>query len=353
MRALIDITHPVNVHFFKHLIWQLQGEGHEVLVTARDKDVAVELLSALGIAHVCISQRATGIAGMAKELVERNLRLLQVARKFRPDVMVAAEAGVSIGPVGAALGVPRIVFEQVDRAPLQRALGLPFATFICTGMGYLKDHGSRHVRFRGLLAHAYLDPRRFQPDPEPLRRAGVDPDEPYVILRRVRWSAMHDGGKKEMGWQELEQAIHRLGRYGRVWVSSETPLPESLKAHQNPVPAAHFHDLLAFAGVCVAEGGTVAVEAGVLGTPAVCCNSYDFGYLRALERKYGLIRRTNGFAEALDLAEELVGSADPRRTWRRKSARMFDESEDVLAFMRHMVERAAAKGRARWKRKKA
>ena len=351
MRVLIDITHPVNVHFFKHLVWQLQGEGHEVLITVRDKDVAVELLDALGLACVCVCRRATGLLGMARELLERDVRLLQVARRFRPDVMVAAAAGVSIGPVGAALGVPRVVFEQVDRAPLQRALGLPFATLICTGTGYLKHHGSRQVRFRGFLAHAYLDPRRFRPDPAPLRRAGVDPDQPYVVLRQVCWSATHDVGRRELSEEALARAIERLGRLGRVWVSSESPLPESLRAYENPVPAAHFHALLAFADVCVAEGGTVAVEAGMLGTPAVCCNSYDFGYLRALEHKYRVIRRAGSLTEALRVAEELAGNGDARRRWQLNSARMFYESEDVLAFMRDVIERAAAPRLARQSRK--
>ncbi len=346
MRVLVDITHPVNVHFFKHLIWQLQDEGHAVLVTARDKDVAVELLCALGIEHVCISRRSAGLIGMALELVERDLRLLDVARAFRPDVMVAAEAGVSIGPVGAALGVPRVVFEQVDLAPLQRALGLPFATFICTGTGYLKQHGSRQARFRGFLAHAYLDPRRFRPDPEPLLRYGVNVAEPYVILRQVSWSATHDVGRRGMFQAELAQAIRRLERFGRVWVSSESPLPAALREYENPVPAAHFHNLLAFARMCVAEGGTVAVEAGMLGTPAICCHSYNFGYLQALEKRYGVIRRTCGLAEALTVAEELAASGDARRRWRDRSRRMFAHSEDVLAFMRRMVARAAALARA-------
>ena len=353
MRVLVDITHPVNVHFFKHLIWLLQTEGHDVLVTARDKDVTVELLNAVGIAHQVISRRGSGLLGMAKELVERDLRLLRVARRFRPDIMVAAEAGVSIGPVGAALGVPRVVFEQVDHAPLQRVLGLPFATHICTGTGYLKGHGARQVRFRGFLAQAYLDPRRYRPDPAPLRRAGLDPDQTYIVLRLVRWSATHDVGRAGLDRQGLERAIARLGRYGRVVVSSEGPLPEPLEEHRNPVPAIHFHDLLAFAGMCVAEGGTVAVEAGIQGTPSICCNSYDFGYLRALEEQYGVIRRTGSLPEALDVAEKLVRSASSRRSWQQRRLRMFQDSEDVLAFMRRVVEEVAVNGRAGRRNKRA
>ena len=40
MRLLIDMGHPAHVHFFKHAIRVLEGRGHEVKVTARDKDEA-------------------------------------------------------------------------------------------------------------------------------------------------------------------------------------------------------------------------------------------------------------------------------------------------------------------------
>jgi hypothetical protein len=40
MKILIDIGHPAHVHFFKNAIRELEGRGHEVKVTARDKEVA-------------------------------------------------------------------------------------------------------------------------------------------------------------------------------------------------------------------------------------------------------------------------------------------------------------------------
>jgi predicted glycosyltransferase len=127
MRVLFDIMHPAQAHVFKHLIWRLQREGHAVLITARQNDVTTDLLDAFGMEYVCLSRRRAGLAAMAWELVARNARLLQVSRGFRPDVMVA-RVGISIGPVGALLGVPRVVLEDTEHAWLQLALSIPFAT---------------------------------------------------------------------------------------------------------------------------------------------------------------------------------------------------------------------------------
>ena len=63
-RVLIDINHPKQIHFFKHLIWKLRQRDDQVLVTSRDKDVAVKLLDSLGIEHHCLSRRGRGMIGL-------------------------------------------------------------------------------------------------------------------------------------------------------------------------------------------------------------------------------------------------------------------------------------------------
>ena len=189
------------------------------------------------------------------------------------------------------------------------------------------------------MAQAYLDPRRFRPDPNPIRRAGINPYEPYTVLRLVRWSANHDLGRKGWTSQQLAGVIERLGRYGRVLVSSEDPLPEFLKEHKNPIPAIYMHNLLAFAALCISEGGTVAPEAGILGTPAICYNSppYGFGYLRALEKDYKLILQPDSLAEAINAAEIILQNGDLKRQWQQRRDRLFEQTDDVGSFMRQMV----------------
>ena len=344
MRVLFDVTHPADAHLFKHLIWKLQRDGHDVLVTAREKDVTGQLLDALGIEHECISRMGRGLGRMAWELAVRNWRLWLIARRFRPDVMMA-RIGISIGMVGRVLNVPRVIIEDTEHARLQLALSIPFATRICTGAGYLKDFGERQVRFRGPPVLAYLAPKYYTPDPAPLRRAGVDPDRPYIVLRVVSWAAAHDAGYQGLTDADIAAMVSRLSRFARVYISSERPLPSGLSAHQSRVGVAHMHDLLAFASLFVGESPTMAAEAAVLGTPSVLCYPLRTGYVLALEKEYQLLRNCDRLAEGIEIAEELLCQPDLRETWKRHRSRMLSESDDVTEFLYEHLMAASGKWR--------
>jgi predicted glycosyltransferase len=340
MKVLFDIVHPAQVHFFKNVIRLLQQRGDEVLVTARKKDIALELLDALGIEYQCISKKGSNLFSLALELIVRNFRLWKVARRFKPDVMVA-RVGVAAGPVGKILGIPTVVYDDMEHAKLQAAVGMTFAKYICTGLGYYRDFGKRQFRFRGSPVLSYLAPKYFEPDSEPLRKAGLDPQQGYIFIRTVSWGASHDVGRAASKEEDLRKLIENFSRFGRVVISSEEPLPQALSQYANPVPVEQMHDLLAFASLCLVEGGTMAAEAAVLGVPAICLGTYDFGYLRALENQYKLIFRPDSLDKALEIAEELLNNEDLKQNWQEKRQKMLAESDDVTQFQLDMIDRAA------------
>ena len=188
-----------------------------------------------------------------------------------------------------------------------------------------------------------MAPKYFTPSPEPLRAAGVNPDETLIFFRMVSWGASHDVGRKGTTLGELTTAIDTLSKYGRIIISSEDPLPESLAHCANPVPVDHMHDLLAFCDVCMIEGGTMAEEAAVLGVPSICKNTYDFGYLRALDSDYGLVFRPDSMDKAVQIAEEILKNPNAKAEFKQKQKKLLADSEDVVEFMLTMIDRAAAK----------
>lgn len=339
MRVLCDVVAPGQVHFFKNLLGFLQGEGHDVLVTARDKDIVLALLQKLNLEHVCLSEQGSGFLGMARELIGRDFALWKEARRFRPDVMIS-QTGVSIGLVGALLRVPRVVLEEAEHATFQRLVGLPFANYIMTGTGYLGSHGRRERRFRGIWVQSYLDPRHFSSGRDVLSSAGFDPEQPYIVMRTIAWDAAHDADKHKPAVEVVSECIDRLSEHGRVYLSHEGVLPQALLPHRLPVPIDLVHHLIANADLYIGEGGTMAAEAAVLGVPSVYCNPLRCGYLLALENRYGLLRCANTLSEGLEIALDLLADTSQRRGWKKRSEALWSESEDITQFTFAVIQEA-------------
>lgn len=340
MRVLFDLTHPAQVHFFKNPIRELAGEGEEVFVTSRDKDVELALLDELGIEHRCLSRGRKGLLGLGVEFVERNGRMLALVARLRPDVLVA-RMGISIGLPGALWRIPRVVFEDTEHARLQAALSLPFATHIVTGLGYQRDYGRRQIRFRGFPVMSYLAPEAFRSDRNVLRDAGLDPDERLIVLRLVAWQAAHDVGMAKLSAGDLQRVVARLANHGRVVLSSEAPLPVELRELANPIAVRQIHHLLAFATIVISEGGTIAAEAAVLGTPSIYCNPLRTGYLEELESRYRLIALTEDIDDGLHVALTWLQRSELGAVWRERRKALLDDCEDVTAAIMTIIRDAA------------
>ena len=340
MRVLFELNHPAQVHFYRHVIGRVRERGGQVAVASREKGITIPLLDALGIAHDRLSRAGRGIAGKALETALRCARMARLVRRFRPDV-ITAKPGIAAGPIGGLLRVPAVICDEAEHATLQRRLALPFAATIPTGFGYLEDLGPRQRPYKGVWMQAYLDPRYFRPDPDVPRRAGVNPDEPYIVLRLIAWSAAHDRGMKDIGEEEILRLVRRLEGSCRVIISSEKPLSPELRPRGNPLAPEDMHHLLAFARMCVSEGGSTAAEAAVLGTPTIFCNPLRVGYLLALEDRYRLARNVNTLAEGVDAAADLLARPDLREEWRERRGRLLAESEDVVEFIYDALAEAA------------
>ncbi|MBT8460832.1 MAG: hypothetical protein KJN60_14270, partial [Boseongicola sp.] len=118
MRILFDIVHPADVLFFKRPIEMLLARGDEIRVLSRRKDIACDLLDAFDIPHNPVSTAGTGVFGLARELLVRDIAVLKHCRTFKPDVMIGF-GGVSISHAGWLTRTPSISFYDSENATLQ------------------------------------------------------------------------------------------------------------------------------------------------------------------------------------------------------------------------------------------
>jgi predicted glycosyltransferase len=337
VKILVDICHPAHVHFFRHPLSRLAASGHETAVTSRAKDVTLELLDAFGIPHAVLSTAGRGAPALAAEYVHRTRGLLRTIRHFRPDVITGISS-LFLGPVGRLTGTPALVFSDTEHVKAER-LTYRLAARYCTPEVFERELGPRHRRYAGFHELAYLDPRRFRPDPAVLGPLGLGEGERFSVLRLVSWTANHDRGHSGLSDELRREAVARLSRHGRVLVSSEAPLPPDLRAHRLDAPVHRIHDVLALASLYLGEGATMATEAAFLGTPAVYVSSLagTMGNFRALQAADLVVATRDGRA-GLERAEALLADPAAKAAWRTRAQAFALRHVDVVDYVTSAIE---------------
>jgi len=337
VRALIDITHPSLAHVFRPVWRAWTSAGHECVVVARDKDVTLELLRAFGIPHVVLSPVGRGQLGRARELLARELRMLALARRFGPDLIIGTSAHAA--RVARLVGAKSAVLNDDDAAavPFFRWLSYPLASAIITPSCLASEgHGPRHRTYPSYHALFYLHPARFEPDPSVRSELGLSPGERFGIVRLSARAAHHDSGVRGVDEGLVTRLERGLPGDFRLFVTSELPLQVDLARWRLPVAAARLHHAVAFADFVLGDSQTMTAEAAVLGVPAFRVNDFvgRISYLKELEG-YGLAFgfRPGEEERALAAVQDVMRRPDRRELFAERRRRMLAERIDPLPWL--------------------
>ncbi len=334
MRVLVEILHPAHVHFFKNAIFHWQARGDEVLVLSREKDVANELLAALNIPFISISRLGRSKLSLVLEMLERDFSMWNHARRFKPDVLVGI-MGVTIAQVGKLIRKPALVFYDTENATLTNRFVYPLAHAVCTPECYSGPVRGRHVRYPSYHELAYLHPDRFVPDPDVVRSAGVDPHQPFFVLRFVSWQASHDVFETGFNLDLKRRVVSILEVHGRVLISSEGDLPPDLERLRYPGRPEQMHHFLAFASLLVGESATMASEAAALGTLALYIADTGRGYTDELEARYQLVKNftLTEVEKAIQFMEDLLKEPSLKAIAAERRTKMLSERIDATSWL--------------------
>jgi uncharacterized protein len=343
MRILIDIGHPAHVHFFKQPMRILKEHGHEILVTSRVKEIAVELLDELSIEHKTLSSMAKGGAvALLKELVVRDVRLYREVKKFKPDIM-AEIGGIFVAHVGKITGIPSLAFYDTENAKLQNALTYPFASCVIVPSCYQSWlPGKRHIRYAGYHELSYLHQDYFKPDKLLAMASGLSEQGDTYLVRTVSWQANHDIGENAWSIELLEKVVSLLSEHGKVLISSEIELPDKLKQHAFKGNPAHIHHVMAFCRGFIGESATMASECAVLGIPAVYAAETGRGYTDEQEHKYGLVKNVRELSWTnMKLATDWLLGVNRDEIQKARQS-MLESTIDVAEFTVECIEKFPA-----------
>jgi hypothetical protein len=347
---MVDIGHPAHVHFFKNFVHEMEKRGHEFLVTARDKDVALQLLKAYGIEHTVVGRIGKTKVGLISEWVRRDWKIYSIAKKFRPDVLTGIH-NPCMAHVARLIGAKSIIFTETEHATIANLVTFPFSDVVCTPSCFKKDLGKKQLRYNGYHEIAYLHPKYFKPDDSVLDELGLDENDRFTVIRFVSWGASHDIGQTGIDLATKRKLVEEIRKHGRIFITSESPLPEEFEKYRIVLSPEKLHDLLHYASLCIGEGGATATEAAILGTPSVLvatwaqhCGTYD-----DLSAGHDLISTFSDPIPAFARALELIRDLDTKKRWQEKRDNMLAGKIDVTEFMVNLVEQYS-KGAAETKK---
>lgn len=289
MDVVFTIQHPANVHIFKNPINILQDKGHNVHVFSRRSEVSEELLYGLDIEHEeLVSEEPSGILSLAKIQSIYEYKMLRRFLDIRPEAVVSL-SGVAASHAAYLTNTRNIVFINNDHATLENYLSTPFADIVYTPRGFEGDFGDKQQTYDSYDWLAYTHPSYFTPNSETLKSINQNPNSNYIVLRLVAWNAAHDFRKSRRS--DLAEIISRLEQLGYdIVLSAEGNIPSEFEKYQVKIEPHHFHDILFYSDLYIGEGAATAMEAALLGTPAIYLNELKLGYLRDFEARYGTIQ---------------------------------------------------------------
>jgi len=337
MKIVVDINHPAHVHFFKNFIWEMEKRGHQIFITASQKDLARYLLDKYNFNYSFLGSYGGSIIKKIVNVPILDLRMYCSIKKFKPDLFLGF-GSIRAAHVAKMMGKPCINFDDDEYS-------YPYYHFcvdaVCGFSGF-KVAGPEVIKINGFKEIAYLHPNFFRPNPAVLEASGISPDEVFSLVRFVSWNAFHDVGKKGFDAQSKVNLIEGLNKYSRVFISSEGPLPEELQKYRLPIPPENIHDLLYYATLLVSDSQTMTTEAAVLGTPAVRSNSFvgknDMGNFIELEKRYNLIVNCEYKEAALIAAVNILKMPEVKKKWAKRREYLLKEKMDVTAFMVWFIE---------------
>lgn len=340
MKILIDIGHPGHVHLFKFFAKEMLAKGHNVLFTCREKEFEIDLLNSNGFEYKSFGKKYHSSIGKIWGMIEFDIKEFLTGIKFKPDILLS-HGSIYAAHASFLLKRHNISFEDTFNFE-QISLYKPFTDVILTGDYEHPGLGDKEIRYNGYHELAYLHPKRFTPDKSILNELGVKENEKYVIIRFVGWKATHDAGHKGISYENKWKAIREFEKYAKVFISSESKLPQEFESYRIKIDPHRMHDAMAFATLVIGESFTMPSEAAVLGTPTIVIHNTKSFYLTEQAEKYGLVfvlsESNEDQQKAITKGIELLNTPNIKAEWQRRRQKMLADKVDVTAFLVWFVE---------------
>ncbi|OLB67705.1 hypothetical protein AUI06_12710 [archaeon 13_2_20CM_2_52_21] len=351
MKVWIDVLTPKHALFFEPLYRDLVRDGHELLLTTRTYREAQEALELKRLQFQVVGEH--GGATRYGKLVasgRRVVKLAQLIENWHPDTAVSFSSPEA-ARVAFGLGVPHVAVNDSPHSWLVARLSIPLSRYVCSpwiirrrvwlSFGAWPDG---IVAYRALDAAAWL--KRHEPNPAVLRQLSLRRDKPIILLRTEESFASYLEGKasdtapvigpvtEEILKRKLDVQIVISTRYGRQAPVLRQRFGNRVRVIDHVVDAT---SLLYYSTIFVGSGGTMTVEAALLGRPAISCFPGPKPlYIKYLEKK-GLVKTIQSPIEIALRVSSTLASDEERDEQKRRGTRLLHQMEDPIKVISRVV----------------
>jgi predicted glycosyltransferase len=315
----------------------MEKKGHEIIITARNKDVLQKLLLAYDLKFINMGKGTigNGALGKALYLLYATFKLFNLLIRQKPE-LVLSFGSTPCAVAAFILKIPHVAFEDTEHAKLNRKLYAPLTSLICTPSCFYENIGKNQFKFNGYMELFYLHSKRFFPNQNIFKELGIDRNERFAFIRFVSWGAFHDIGQKRLTDDEKIKLVLELKKSIRVYISSEGSLPPELNTDALILSPEKVHDILNYATLYIGEGGTMASECAMLGVPSIYINSLPLmGYLKD-EKDANLLYHIHNYEEILSKANEIIN--DSSCDYNKIKDDFLKDKIDPTAFLVWLIE---------------
>ena len=344
MKILLYFGHPAQYLFLRETIIRLTDKGHSIKILIKTKDVLENLLKEDKLEYINIlpQERGKSKIAIAFSLLKRNIALLPVILKFKPDLMIGTDA--TIAQLGWLLKINRITITE-DDYDVTKTLGdlsYPFTkTILCPEVCAVGKWGHKKIGYAGYMKLGYLHPNVFISDPEIPKKYNLL--KKYVVIRLAKLTAHHDFGIKGIDEAFLDEIISVFEKYSiTVFISAEGNISEKYRKYISNIKPNDMHQILANAEFLICDSQSMSVESSMLGVPSIRFSSFAgrISVLEELEHIYQLTFGINPNNPELLLTKlkELLSIQNLKEIFRNRRLKMLSDKIDVTAFLVWFIE---------------
>lgn len=353
LKVWIDILTPKHALFFEPLYRDLLRDGHQLLLTTRTYREAQETLELRRLRFRVVGEHG-GATRYGKLLASgrRVVKLAQLIDGWGPDTAVSFSSPEA-ARVGFGLGIPHVAVNDSPHSWLVARLSIPLSQYVCSPWII-----RRHVwlsfgalpngvfPYRALDAAAWL--KRHKPNPAVLKQLSLKRDKPIIVLRTEESFASYLEGKasdkapvigpvaEEILKLKLDVQIIISTRYGRQAPVLRQKFGNRVRVVDHIIDAT---SLLYYSTIFIGSGGTMTVEAALLGRPAISCFPGEKPlYIKYLERK-GLVKTIQSPREIALSTARTLASEEEREEQEKRGTKLLREMEDPVKVISGVVKK--------------